>query len=216
MRRKGQIFLIITILVITFMIGITAILFDVRRSDYFDPAPDSDVTLQAWETTIQALKQMIDVQPSINSIAGDPNATVVDFSSPISNIELYLNERGFSAVIEPLTIPILFTISGDNTISTNVGILATFDIFLASSSTEINQQIEIAVTYFADYSIANSEVYIKKQINQNNVEYIIESISSNSNVNDNFDGSYDTTGVSTPSFVTFTTPNGIQLNVLIN
>ena len=69
-NRRGQIFLILTILVISFIVGISTILINVQRAEYFDPAPDSGESLEIWENTIVAIEQIYSVQIAINTQVG--------------------------------------------------------------------------------------------------------------------------------------------------
>ena len=49
MNRSAQVFLLLTILVMTFLIGITSVLFDIKKIDYIDPSPDADEFLESWD-----------------------------------------------------------------------------------------------------------------------------------------------------------------------
>lgn len=207
MRRRGQIFLILTILVISFMIGITSVLLDIRTADYLDPAPDSDVSLNAWETTTSAIDQIMEIQLSQNSNAQSPNNTNIDLSTPLANLEAYLSQRGLVASITGSNVQYRrYTPVSTNTTEELVG---SFSIYIKSSSLEINQKIEKQLQYNA-YSDQPSELYVSK-ILDGQVNWISGS-SFNTTVTDNENGSYSGTS---GDYVEITTPSEIFLIVQI-
>ncbi|MCH8907960.1 MAG: hypothetical protein IH840_12800, partial [Candidatus Heimdallarchaeota archaeon] len=67
MNRRGQIFLLLTVLVLTFIIGISTILLEVKRAQYYDPSTDSDRLFEIWDNAVDAVQQIYSVQIAINT-----------------------------------------------------------------------------------------------------------------------------------------------------
>ena len=98
MRRRGQVFLIITVLVVTFLIGISTLLLDTQRAAYLETAPDSNTVLQAWDNTYDSIVQILRTQLSISSNGPDLSVTT-DLTTELLYLENYLLDRGLSAII---------------------------------------------------------------------------------------------------------------------
>lgn len=100
MNRRGQIFLLLTVLVLTFIIGISTILIEVKRAQYYDPSTDSDRLFEIWDNAVDAVQQIYSVQIAINTqgpgVGGVYNAEI---DAELVRLETYLNTRGFAASI---------------------------------------------------------------------------------------------------------------------
>ena len=168
MRRKGQIFLIITVLAITFLIGISTLLLDSQRAIYIDSAPDTYTSLQAWDLTYDGLVQILEIQLTIDSNLLPLTNLNINLTSQISKLENYLLSRGLSITISP-TSNIDFTKTGDLTRNSSVQIIGSFYIHLASSNFEVDEDITLQLSYRAVSDLTSTVV--TRTLNTNS-EYI--------------------------------------------
>ncbi len=170
MRRKGQIFLIITVLAITFLIGISTLLLDSQRATYVDSAPDTFTSLQAWDLTYDGLLQILEIQLTIDSNQLALSNLGIDLSAEIAKLENYLLSRGLAVTIST-TAAIDFTKTGDLTRDSTVEIAGSFYIHLASSNFEVDEYITLRLTYQAVSDLTNTNTIVTRTLNTNS-EYI--------------------------------------------
>lgn len=176
MKRRGQIFLIMTILVITFMVGISTVLLQVQRSNYTDTVPDSENVLIAWENAYSSIEQILEIELSICTTSG-ALAGVRDISLPLGNLENYLTNIGLSAIItvDP-TSPVTYSNVGATTLVNTAGITGRFYIHLQSGNVQIDQSMVIDLSYSAQ-SVPDgilTKVIITKTVNSEKM-FIIKS-----------------------------------------
>ena len=149
-KRKGQVFLILTILVISFIIGISTVLLQIKQSDFIDPAPDANTSFRAWEITVESLHQITDV--FLSQYSKNFLAPIQGFNNPFQNLRDYLTNRGVANTIYNTT---NLNLSNDNTTITNGEIITasiSFNVYLATASTTINQTVSIIISYTIDAS----------------------------------------------------------------
>ncbi len=176
--RRGQIFLILTIMVITFLVGITGILLDSQKAAYLNPVPDSEIINQAWDNTYDSIKQILIIQLSKNSNGPSVNQNNIDLSTQLGNLENYLVERGISTTILT-TQQINYTIVGDLTSSSTVSIEGGFSVHMQSGDIEINHDFVLHISYTATSSA--SDVIVYRTIN--NEKYFINNAELTSSTN---------------------------------
>ena len=214
MNRRGQIFLIMTILVITFLIGISSVLLEVSRSDYVQPVSDSDVVLQAWDNTYESINQILLVRLSINSQGPTGNQLNIDLRSELGKLETYLNKRGLSAIIQSQNID--YTIIGDQTTDTTVTITGSFTVHLASSGVEIDQTFDLSISYNA--VISGSNIIVSSTLNSD-INFISGSSITSTNIAftylDNLNGNYPATNLAGGDTIIILTPNQIDLQLVV-
>lgn len=149
--KRGQIFLILTIFAITFLVGITSILIDVQRSQYYDPAPDSNEVFEVLTNTNFAIEKIFRIQIAVNTQATAPSGTGTydaSITNQLSNLVNFLQSRGFAASINLVgnTIYTQPTIG----LSTVVVLTGTISIFIESTSgIIIEQTVSLVISYEA-------------------------------------------------------------------
>ncbi|OLS25438.1 MAG: hypothetical protein HeimC2_18940 [Candidatus Heimdallarchaeota archaeon LC_2] len=150
MNRRGQVFLLLTILSITFITAISSVLLDLQRSQYLEPSADADKVFEVWDNTIFSIEQTISIQIAINT--QPPSAGNRSFATEIQGqmdlLETYLNSRGFIASVN---------VMWANYTEPNAGLLAQAKMnasislqITSSSGTSINQKVNFIITYQAE------------------------------------------------------------------
>lgn len=206
MKKRGQIFLIMTILVISFIISISFVLFDVQRSNFTDPAPDADLALQSWEITYDSIVQIMEIELSQATVNGDLSG-VRDITIPLSNLLSYLTDRGITAsIVASSTID--YTSDETTPTDTLYSITGSFDIILETGTTSIVQSVTISLAYNA-FSNANT-ITITRLLNSAFSFVNGASFTGPSTVVSNNDGSYQ---AGAAGLYTATTPNNILLSI---
>ncbi|MHA2171420.1 MAG: hypothetical protein ACXAB7_16150 [Candidatus Kariarchaeaceae archaeon] len=213
MNRSAQVFLLLTILVMTFLIGITSVLFDIKKVDYIDPSPDADEFLESWDNTIEAIEQILSIQIAINSQTGVASGTdnSGEIQTEMDNLALYLNSKGLSASIQvDGAIPSLYIIDLQAA-SHELSLSSSIFVHLSSiSGTTIDQVVNIRVSYIATATPNN--LVVQKTVNSE-IKFLSECnvIVSAGTITDNGNGWYSAT-VSPVDF-TIATPDLVLLAI---
>lgn len=211
--RRAQIFLILTILVVTFLVGITSVLIDVQRANYVNPAADNSEVLYAWNNAISSTQQILKIEISQQSKVASADVGPTDVTSniqtPINDLVNYLNERGLTAII--IIRSANFLISGFNTQSELIQIDASFNFTIMSGSTSIIQTVHMIVQYHA--IVTASTLTIFNKIN-NETTYLPGCTITGGTVIDLNNGSYQHSLVSGTS-LQIITPSNVTLEVTV-
>lgn len=102
MRRRSQIFLLLTILVITFIVGIASTLLESQKTQYTDPLQQVPNITSAWEGTISDIQESLILtlaQRSDGSIANTSVAMDNAIDGYFFKIVNFLQLKGYSASI---------------------------------------------------------------------------------------------------------------------
>ncbi|MHA2402928.1 MAG: hypothetical protein ACXADH_08075 [Candidatus Kariarchaeaceae archaeon] len=213
MNRSAQVFLLLTILVMTFLIGITSVLFDIKKVDYIDPSPDADEFLESWDNTIEAIEQILSIQIAINSqtavASGTDNSG--EIQTEMDSLALYLNSKGLSASIQvDGAIPSLYIIDLQ-VASHELSLSSSIFVHLSSiSGTTIDQVVNMRVSYIATATPNN--LVLQKTVNSE-IKFLSECnvIVSGGTITDNGNGWYSATA--SPVDFTITTPDQVLLTI---
>ncbi len=211
MRRKGQVFLLLTLLVLTFMISISSILFDIKKAEYMEPSPDIDESLEAWKNSVETIEQIFSIFISLNSKAGTPDDNYnTEVSTELVKLEDYLNSRGFAATIL-LVGNAVYTapVNGSTSFTSLSGIVS---IFINSiSGTEISQVLKLNVTYSA--VVTSTTLVLTKSVNTN-INYLSGCTINPASWTDMGNGAYTVPAPLAPGTpFTIRTPNAVELQV---
>ncbi len=213
MKRRGQIFLIITILVITFMVGISSVLLQVQRSNYIDTVPDSDNVMIAWENAYQSIIQIMDIELALSSQTAIAGPVARDITVPLNNLNDYLINKGLSAIVQTTS-----QITYDHTISGStdyqVSMTGSFYIHLQSGNVEIDQYFTITIVYRA-LSTTTDVVIITKTVNSQ-INYLMgaELTVAGSSFIDHQNGKYSSVNaLTTGDPISIITKNKVYLDI---
>ncbi|MCE7737631.1 MAG: hypothetical protein GPJ54_22260 [Candidatus Heimdallarchaeota archaeon] len=212
MNRRGQIFLLLTILSITFIFAVSTILLDIQRAQYLEPAPDVDETFEAWDNTVDSIEQILNVQIAINTQAG---ALLGNYAPQINNelvgVENYLLGRGLIASID-LDGPATYTPPTTTLQDATASILALFSIQIQSSSgNSIIQSLDFAIQY--DVNLVGTTLTLSKTVN-GITTYLSGATVDTVGTIDNANGAYTLPGgLPSATPIVVTTPNNVRLIV---
>lgn len=165
MNRRGQIFLLLTILSITFIFAVSTILLEIQRSQYLEPSPDIDETFETWDNTVYSIEQILSIQMAINTQAGavDGNYSL-EIGTELAKVENYALNRGFIASIDLVNMSYYFAPVAGNNASASIN--GTVFIQLESSSgNSINQLVEFDIKYEAFIDTGTNILTVSKIVN---------------------------------------------------
>ena len=212
MNRRGQVFLLLTILSITFITAISSVLLDLQRSQYIEPSADADKIFEVWDNAVFSIEQTISIQIAVNTQTG---AVTGDFATEIQtrldSLEGYLNSRGFIASVNTIgqvnyTAPIAGLLA-----QANMTALISLQI-TSSSGTSINQIVNFDISYQAEAIGTGPWVLtLTKTVNDQTIFLtdITYSVLGGGNIDDiYYNGSYDLIGSDT---YTITTSENVEL-----
>lgn len=210
MRRRGQIFLLLTILSITFIFAVSTILLDIQRAQYLEPSPDIDETFEAWDNTVYSIEQILDIQIAINTQAGSTSRDYGPEIRPeLDSLENYLLSRGLIASIN-LDGVAQYTQPATGGIAAIASITATVSVQIESSSgNSIKQTLGFAIQYAANVDDGTDTLYLTKTVN-GITSYIRGAFFNVGGITDNGNGVYD---LPAPAAIIITTPNNLELDV---
>jgi hypothetical protein len=210
MRKRSQIFLLLTILVITFIVGIATTLLESQRTQYTDPLQTLPNFTQTWDNTVGDIQDAL-----ILTLAARSDGTIANTSVATDNtidgyflqIMEFLRLKGFSA-----------SITLENTIvdgldylhhSNAAGPSKTTEGFefrnievnfeLQSSTTVLSQKLFFDISYTSIVDSAAGTITLYKVINGErtgltNAEF---TITGGATVTQTFAGQYTYTGTGT-------------------
>ncbi len=209
MRRRSQIFLLLTILVITFIVGIATTLLESQRTQYTDPLQSLPNFTQTWDNTVEDIEDAL-----VLTLASRSDGTIANTSVATDNaidayflqIMEYLRLKGYSA-----------SISLENTIVDGLDYLHHSDVAgpakttegfefnnievnfeLQSSTTVLSQKLFFDISYTSVLDTAANTITLYKIVNGQrtgltNAEFSIAGVV----VTETFAGQYTYVGVGT-------------------
>ncbi|MCY3411663.1 MAG: hypothetical protein INQ03_08540 [Candidatus Heimdallarchaeota archaeon] len=207
MNKRAQIFLILTILVVTFLMSISTVLLELQKANYSEVVPDADNVLIAWDNVITGLEQIFDIEIAIRSQAGSASAADIyndvasNFGPAIDDLETYFIGQGLSAIITP-TSTVDYTNNGQDSTDLTLSIIGTFQIHLQSGNVEIDQILEMNVEY---HGVSTATTLVLTKTVNDLTTYLVGATSSVGNFQDYLNGYY-----------TFTDPGGLYQVTLEN
>lgn len=217
MNRRGQVFLLLTILSITFITAISSVLLDIQRSQYLEPSADADKVFEVWDNAIFSIEQTISIQIALNTQAGVGDGSFANESQIQFNLlETYLNSRGFIASVNVInatyTAPVIILgLSAEANMNAFISLQIT-----SSSGTSINQIISFDISYLAiavEIVVGTQWLLTLTKTVNSQITYLTDimySVVGAGVLTDNFNGSYDLIG---PDDYTITTSENVVLIV---
>ena len=162
-KSKSQIFLLLTILIITFLVGISSTLVDIRRSQYNDPIPGGTHFNQVWDGVIDNIHQTLK-----NSISRRSNGNITSVTEmqdfilgQFQDLSSFIASNGYSLLIELKT----NLVEGSSYLAQSS---ATFESFaLNSINVELilsSQQISLEQNLFIDIEYRMEKDTVSNQI----------------------------------------------------
>lgn len=162
MNRKGQIFLLLTLLVITFISGISTTLIDLQQAQYNDPSPQTTPFLQVWESSLEVVETIL-----INAMAERSAGNILTdgehdtyIQEAFTNYSSYLLSRGYSPALSAVAI------NATNYLETNTGALIEFEyvnfqisLSLSTPDLSLNQEVAFNILYHAEAASGTITLY---------------------------------------------------------
>lgn len=202
MNKQGQIFLLLTILAVTFLLTISTVLLNIQVSEYSQPSADSGKLFEAWDNTVSSTVQIMSVQVAYNTNNGIPTGATNDLGPHLANLEQYLNSKGLVASIEEVAGTEQY-VSTSLITSSSASLNVTLDIYIATSSgAKLDGTVNLNVTYSAQ--ITGNILVVSKIVNTN--PYFLNSANvvpqTTGSVQNNGNGSYQLAGADTYDITT--------------
>ncbi|RMG20863.1 MAG: hypothetical protein D6732_28295 [Methanobacteriota archaeon] len=97
MKRKSQIFLLLTLLMLTFFVSITGILLDIQKARYTDPSSGVDVFLQTWDNSVENIKDLTHIALARYTQSTNTSNIDVEMQSELNELSNYLLSRGYTS-----------------------------------------------------------------------------------------------------------------------
>jgi len=215
MNKQGQIFLLLTILAVTFLLTISTVLLNIQVSEYSQPSADSGKLYEAWDNTVTSAVQIMSVQISYNTNNGATNSSTLTLSPHFDDLVLYLNSKGLVASIEEVSEQ--YTISPLGQTYSQAMLNTSLDIYIATSSgAKLQGNVTLSVSYNAVIAGSNNLLIVYKLVNNNSYflnNVGVASLNGNS-IQNTGNGSYQLLApITTPDTLTITTSDFVILQV---
>ena len=207
MNKQGQIFLLLTILAVTFLLTISTVLLNIQVSEYSQPSADSGKLFEAWDNTVTSAVQIMSVQISYNTNNIIGNSTALTLTPYFNDLVLYLNSKGLVASIAEVSEQ--YTISPNGQTYAQAMLNTSLDIYIATSSgAKLQGNLTLSVSYNA--VITGNNLIVYKMVNDNSFflnnvnvvpQTLLTPVQNNGNGLYNLPGT-DTYDITTSDFVT--------------
>ncbi len=145
-KKKSQIFLLLTLLMLTFFISITDLLLDIDKAQYTDPAAGTQIFIQTWDNTYQAVVDLTQTALARFTQSTNTSNLDVEISNELDIYEDYLLQRGFTLTM------LLNQLILDTSLSpASYEITAIYSIALRDGKNELTQILTINSLFSATF-----------------------------------------------------------------
>jgi len=194
-NKKGQVFLLLAITILIYLIILSATVYRITQSPYIDPSPNSDQLLNYVDNSISALEELADVSMSQFSLGADRDAVLDIIDNGISDIDAYLDNHNLPSNISYDSLNLVITNSSTSINPVRIKFVAEFTIHINSLDLVYDAIITINSSYFLEYSsIIGNQNYIYIYQEKNDITILVDeaivSVTPSITVENMGDGSY--------------------------
>ncbi len=97
MKKRSQIFLLLTLLMLTFFVSITGILLDIQKARYTDPSSGVDVFLQTWQNSVETIEDLSHIALARYTQGTNASNIDVEMQAELGELSNYLLTRGYTS-----------------------------------------------------------------------------------------------------------------------
>lgn len=102
-NKKGQVFLLLAIVILIYLILISTTVYRITQSPYIDPAPNQNQLLNYLDNSISNLQEMVELSLSKYSLGDSANDIQTFIQTNIVHIENYLDNHNLPATLSLVT-----------------------------------------------------------------------------------------------------------------
>ncbi len=207
LRNRSQIFLLLTILTITFLLGITSVLLDLNRAQYTDPTAGSSEFILTWSNVGDNVQQISKIELARFSQGLNTSNFDVEVQAQLNRLSNSFLTRGFTSNFQ-VAQPTQLTIRANGYL-----VVSVFSLELSNSKNTLKQTYHLTMEY--NFNKVGTTITIYRVINGVTMpigDATVTVVSpGTSTVTNNRDGTYSVTNAG-DSFQ-ITTLNGIRITV---
>ncbi len=165
-NKKGQVFLLLAITILIYLIILSATVYQITQSPYIEPAPNSEQLLNYVDNSIGAIDELSDVAMAQYSQGATRNDVLDILDDGISDLDSYLDNHNLPSNISYDSLNLIIVRSSTNVNPVWVHFEAEFTVHINSLDLIYDAVIYINTTYYLEYSgIAGNQnfIYIYKE-----------------------------------------------------
>ena len=214
-NKKGQVFLLLAIVILIYLILISTTVYRITQSPYIDPAPNQEQLLNYLDNSISNLQEMVEISLSKYSMGDSSNEIQTFIQTNINHVEAYLDDHNLPATLSYVSNSL--SVGNTSTLVNPTYIYCSFNISIHINSPDLYYDgiYFFDTAYYMEISnIAGTSNYIYLYRIQNGIQTMISNgiinVVPSTTVSNLGDGRYllDLVGGQT---VTATLPHNIHL-----
>ena len=218
-NKKGQVFLLLAITILIYLILLSATVYQITQSPYIDPSPNNEQLLHYVDNSLRAIDELSDIAMSQYSLGATRNDVLDIIDAGISEIDNYLDNHNLPSNISYDSLNLIIVNSSTAVNPVRVHFEAEFNVHINSLDLIFDAVIYVNSTYYLEYdTIVGNQNYIYIYKEKNGVIDLIDNaevtIVPSISVSNMGDGSY-LVDLDTGYEITAVLPHNILLTLSI-
>ncbi len=218
-NRKGQVFLLLAITILIYLIILSSTVYQITQSPYIKPTPNSEQLLNYVDNSLAAIDELSDIAMSQYSLGATRNDVLDIIDSGINVIDNYLDNHNLPSNISFDSLNLIIVNSSTSVNPVRVHFETEFTIHIDSLDLVFDAVIYVNSSYYLEYdSIVGNQNYITIYKEKNGIISLIDNaevtIIPSISVSNMGDGSY-LADLDSGYEVTAVLPHNIILSLVI-
>ncbi|MHA1199621.1 MAG: hypothetical protein ACTSQF_09875 [Candidatus Heimdallarchaeaceae archaeon] len=174
-NKKGQVFLLLAITILIYLIILSSTVYQITQSPYIKPVPNHEQLLNYVDNSLGAIDELSDIAMSQYSLGATRDDVLDLIDEGISDIDDYLDNHNLPSNISYDSLNLVIA-NGSTTVNpVRIRFMAEFTIHINSLDLIFDAVIYINSSYFLEYSgIAGNQNYIYIYKERNGVTELID------------------------------------------
>ncbi len=172
--KKGQVFLLLAIVILIYLILISTTVYRITQSPFIDPAPNQEQLLNYLDNSISNLQEMVEISLSKYSMGDSANDIQTFIQTNINHVEAYLDDHNLPAILSYVTDSLL--VGNTSTLVNPTYIYCSFNISIHINSPDLYYDgvYSFDTAYYMEISnIAGTSNYVYLYKIQNGIQTMI-------------------------------------------
>ena len=173
-NKKGQVFLLLAIVILIYLILISTTVYRITQSPYIDPAPNQEQLLNYLDNSISNLQVMVEISISKYSMGDSANDIQTFIQTNIVHIEAYLDDHNLPATLSYVTDSL--SVGNTSTLINPTYVYCSFNISIYINSPDLYYDgvYSFDTAYYMEISnIAGTSNYVYLYKIQNGIQTMI-------------------------------------------
>lgn len=173
-NKKGQVFLLLAIVILIYLILISTTVYRITQSPYIDPAPNQNQLLNYLDNSVSNLQEIVEISLSKYSMGDSSNDIQSFIQANIGHVEAYLDNHNLPATLSFVTGSLI--VGNTSTLVNPTYIYCSFNISIHINSPDLYYEgvYSFDTTYYLEISnTAGTSNYVYLYKIQNGIQTMI-------------------------------------------